>query len=92
MTGAVVQAIYQFYVLKNYKRKKAYNFGMAEAILDSFTLSQNYFGGHMSALRVLAEKRLKAIDLHISAQPLSSIHWYVAYGYLFMLAQELNEG
>ncbi len=59
-------------------------------ILDSFGVNENYFGGTMEELNEKAKLSLEQIDNKISITPLTSIHKYVVYGYLYSIALNVS--
>lgn len=59
-------------------------------LADSFQASENYFGGTMEALNQRAQTALVEIDGRVSKNAPNSIHKYILYGYLAIMAENLD--
>ncbi len=59
-------------------------------LLDSFIISENYFGGSMIHLENIAKDELQKTDKELSNKSISSIHRFMLYNYMKLLADQVD--
>lgn len=89
--GGNLDLIHEFILELKQKRPIIQYVAELKLIMDSFILNQNYFGGNLFQLQRLALSRLEVIDKEVSQNPHNSIHRYIIYNYLYLIADTLNQ-